>query len=132
MIDHASIIPLIGGATIAQTNVLQQKPTAMYSYEPFAANDQHIAKYYDDVPYITLDNHSGFSKQPKHEIINTVCPCAGLSSLSTTSSGDSEINDWMVNTADFVLTSMKPKVFWGENAPRLGTNAGKPVVDKLI
>ena len=41
------------------------------------------------------------------------------------------MNDWMVNVADYVLENLKPKVFWGENAPRLATNLGKPVRERL-
>jgi site-specific DNA-cytosine methylase len=34
-------------------------------------------------------------------------------------------------TAKYVLEEMKPKVFWGENAPRFAGEMGKPIVTKL-
>ena len=37
----------------------------------------------------------------------------------------------MVESADYVLSKVQPKVFWGENAPGLYGNMGKPVVEKL-
>ena len=65
------------------------------------------------------------------DVVNTVCPCAGLSSLSPSSSSDSTTNDWMVKSAEYVLESVRPTVFWGENAPRLASRMGEPVVNQL-
>ena len=71
------------------------------------------------------------------DYINAVCPCAGLSMLNTstntgTSRGtDAEKNKWMFDSAEYVLGRIKPKVFWGENAPGLFTTMGKGVVDCL-
>jgi len=44
---------------------------------------------------------------------------------------DAAQNDWMYNTSKFVLENIKPKVFWGENAPGLFTEMGKGVRNKL-
>ena len=127
----ASIIPLIGGATIAMENVLQKKPEYILSYEDFKANDKHLVDYYKGkVPY-HLYGDNGLPYLPHVEVINTVCPCAGLSSLSPTASGDAAVNDWMLTSANLVLGTLKPDVFWGENAPGLASNIGKPVVEKL-
>ena len=127
----ASIVPLIGGATIAMQNVLQRKPEYILSYEDFKANDSHLVQYYKGrVPYY-LYGDNGVPDVPNVEVINTVCPCAGLSSLSPTASSDAAANDWMLTTANFVLGSLKPQVFWGENAPGLASNIGRPVVKKL-
>tara|TARA_B100000282_G_scaffold30844_1_gene19793 strand:- start:76 stop:1275 length:1200 start_codon:yes stop_codon:yes gene_type:complete len=127
----ASIVPLIGGATIAMQNVLQRKPEYILSYEDFKANDSHLVQYYKGrVPYY-LYGDNGVPDVPNVEVINTVCPCAGLSSLSPTASSDAAANDWMLTTADFVLGTLKPQVFWGENAPGLASNIGGPVVKKL-
>jgi site-specific DNA-cytosine methylase len=65
------------------------------------------------------------------DVVNTICPCAGLSSLNVKPSGDAEINDYMTKTAKHVLEEIGPKVLWGENAPRLATKLGEPVVKKL-
>ena len=128
---YASIVPLIGGATIAMQNVLQRKPEYIISYDDFKANDNHLVEYYKGrVPYY-LYGDNGTPNLPSVEVINTVCPCAGLSSLSPTASSDATANDWMLTTADFVLGTLKPQVFWGENAPGLASNIGRPVVRKL-
>ncbi len=128
---YASIVPLIGGATIAMQNVLQKKPEYILSYEDFEANDNHLVEYYKrKIPYY-LYGDNRISNLPSVEIINTVCPCAGLSSLSPTANSDAAVNDWMLTTSNFVLDSLKPQVFWGENAPGLASNIGRPVVKKL-
>ena len=128
LMRFASIIPLIGGATIAMENVLQKKPEYILSYEDFKANDKHLVDYYKGkVPY-HLYGDNGLPYLPHVEVINTVCPCAGLSSLSPTASGDAAVNDWMLTSANLVLGTLKPDVFWGENAPGLASNIGKPVV----
>jgi site-specific DNA-cytosine methylase len=38
----------------------------------------------------------------------------------------------MITTAKYVLEEMKPRVFWGENAPRFAGEMGKPIVKKLM
>lgn len=130
MSNYASIIPLIGGETIAMEQVWGQRPDYILSYSDFQANDSHLNNYYNhEVPYLLLDE--GKRAPHKVDVINTVCPCAGLSSLSTTSGADNEKNDWMVNTSKYVLEELKPKVFWGENAPGLANKKGAPVVAKL-
>jgi site-specific DNA-cytosine methylase len=126
---HASIVPLIGGETIGQINAFGTKPDYLLSYTPFSNNDSHIVNHLKDVPYILLDQGG---KHPSYvDVVNAVCPCAGLSSLSPSSSSDSAVNDWMTITAKYVLEEMKPQVFWGENAPRLAGEMGKPVIAKL-
>jgi site-specific DNA-cytosine methylase len=41
------------------------------------------------------------------------------------------MNEWMFRSAEYVLGNIKPRVFWGENAPRLASKLGEPVVDRL-
>ena len=67
------------------------------------------------------------------DYINGVCPCAGLSMLNTSKSRglDAKANQWMIETAEYVLGRISPKVFWGENAPGLFTPMGEGVVNKL-
>ena len=71
------------------------------------------------------------------DYINGVCPCAGLSMLNTSKTSgisrgsDAEMNKWMFQSAEYVLGRIKPKVFWGENAPGLFTTIGLGVVDGL-
>ena len=126
---HASIVPLIGGETLGQMAVFGTKPDYLLSYSPFANNDSHLVNHLKDVPYILLDQGG---KHPHYvDVVNAVCPCAGLSSLSPSANSEASANDWMTITAKYVLEEMKPQVFWGENAPRFAGEMGKPVVEKL-
>ena len=126
---HASIVPLIGGETIGQIAAFGTKPDYLLSYSAFSSNDSHLVNYLKDVPYILLDQGG---KHPHYvDVVNAVCPCAGLSSLSPAANSDAAANDWMTTTAKYVLEEMKPKVFWGENAPRFAGAMGKPIVEKL-
>lgn len=128
--NYASIVPLIGGETIAMENVFGKRPTYIMSYEAFKANDSQLLEYYNnEVPYQLLDNFTGHLREV--DVVNAVCPCAGLSSLSPSASTDNKANDWMVESAKYVLGVTKPKVFWGENAPRLASKMGEPIVKKL-
>ena len=129
--NYASIVPLIGGETIAMQNVTGKKPEYILSYSAFDANDRQLVEYYENkVPYYHLDD--GVQRSiPSVDVINTVCPCAGLSSLSPSASSTNANNDWMLATARYVLGDLKPKVFWGENAPRLASKMGEPIVEEL-
>lgn len=127
---YASIIPLIGGETIAMQNAFGKRPEYIMSYSGFNANDSQLLNHYKhEVPYHVLDE--GGSHGGKVDVVNSVCPCAGLSMLNTSASADNAANDWMVESANYVLGEVQPKVFWGENAPGLYGNMGKPVVEKL-
>ena len=129
--SFASIVPLIGGETIAMQNVSGKKPEYILSYSAFEANDNQLVEYYDNkVPYYHLDGNMPKSL-PTVESVNTVCPCAGLSSLSPVAATNNSNNDWMISTAKHVLEHINPKVFWGENAPRLASKMGEPIVKNL-
>lgn len=131
--NYASIVPLIGGETIAMQQAFGTKPEYILSYEVFSNNDKHLLEYYGGtVPYTLLDNDtSKLGSAHGVDVVNTVCPCAGLSSLSPSSASDSPTNDWMLHTSRLVLEHIKPTVFWGENAPRLASKMGSPIVSKL-
>lgn len=128
--NYASIVPLIGGETIAMENVFGKRPEYILSYTDFEANDSQLLNHYDNsVPYLKLD--VGQLAPHSVDVVNTVCPCAGLSSLSPSSNANSSTNDWMVKSAEYVLESISPTVFWGENAPRLASKMGENVVSQL-
>lgn len=131
-ITHATVIPLIGGLTIAVQNILNKRPEYILSYSGFKNNDSQLLSYYNnEVPYYNLDEVDE-SFNPKYvDIVCSVPPCAGLSSLSTTSCAESSVNDWMMLSAEYTLNKIQPKVYFGENAPALGTNKGRPVALKL-
>jgi site-specific DNA-cytosine methylase len=134
-ITYASIVPLIGGENLGIMESMNgQLPEWILSYSDFQANDSHFVNYLRekknwDGEYALLDEDS--SKRSTVDVVNTVCPCAGLSSLSRTSGADSSVNEWMYTTAEYVLSEVRPKVFWGENAPRLFSKVGDKVVERL-
>ena len=75
---YASIIPLIGGETIAMQNAFGKRPEYIMSYSGFNANDSQLLNHYKhEVPYHVLDE--GGSHGGKVDVVNSVCPCAGLS-----------------------------------------------------
>ena len=52
MANYASIVPLIGGETIAMQNVFGSRPEYILSYDGFEENDKHLVEYYKgEVPY---------------------------------------------------------------------------------
>lgn len=133
---HATIIPLIGGEAIGVEKATGSPPEYILSYTAFASNDSHLVNYYAqrnlDVPYHNLDEGPNPHSHVKIDSVSSVCPCAGLSALSTQSHADNPANDWMYRTAEYVLSEMRPAVYWGENAPALYTNKGKKVREGLI
>lgn len=134
---YASIVPLIGGESLGVMEALDgQLPEYVLSYSPFASNDDHFIQYIRNTKgwtgeYIHLDKQPDYVPESV-DVVNSVCPCAGLSSLSTASGADSAVNEWLYTTAEYVLDKVAPKVFWGENAPRLYSNMGKKVADRLF
>lgn len=131
---HASIIPLIGGITLAQHEVSGTLPEYLMTYTGFQENESHLLNYYKDrygvdLPYHFIDQ--GQRPQYKVDIVNTVCPCAGLSMLSHGFGEHNQNNQWMIKTAEYVLTELQPQVFWGENAPNFIGKIGEPIREKI-
>lgn len=130
---HATIIPLIGGEAIGSEQALGTPPDYILTYSPFASNEKHLRAWYAergvDMPYVVLDQGG---KAPHHvDVISSVCPCAGLSFLSTGYGDHNTNNKWMVETAKYVLGDFRPSVFWGENSPNLAGSVGKNVRAQL-
>ena len=131
-ITHASIVPLIGGETIGSANAFGAPPIHFMSYEAFAANDSHILNYYDNqIPYYVLDKGMAPPLNERADVVSSVCPCAGLSTMSMGYGDDNPNNQWMKETANYILGEYKPKVFWGENAPGFAGKIGKTVREEL-
>ena len=135
---HETIIPLIGGVAIASEKVFGKPPERIYSYDAFGPNDSHLINYYQqrnlDIPYDVLDASGSDSRivaSKGPDVISTVCPCAGLSTLNHHSSADNPLNDWMARTAEFILGQVKPKVFWGENAPTFAGKTGEKIRKRI-
>lgn len=150
-IKFATIVPLIGGMTVGNTMATGSDPDFFLSYPAFKGNDSHAIEHFKETPYYTIDPESnemiqeeGSPKIPKNlfkdvDFVTAVCPCSGLSMMNTSSKegsssargADAQQNQWMYKSAEFILENVKPKVFWGENAPGLYTTAGVGVVEKL-
>jgi site-specific DNA-cytosine methylase len=135
-IKYAGIVPLIGGMVIGMKRALGYDPEAIISYPAFQDNDKFILDYMPQVPFFGIDpaTNKTASKPPSVDVVGALCPCAGLSQLNSASSRGAAApqNDWMYKSTEFVLEQMQPKVLWGENAPGLWGDVGKPVVDNLI
>ena len=114
-ITYGSIVPLIGGESIGVSEALgKQHPEWVLSYSPFEKNDSHyinhLTKQGWQGDYVKLDEDTKY-KAKTVDVVNTVCPCAGLSSLSHSASSDNPANNWMYESAEDVLGNIKPKVF---------------------
>jgi len=128
---HATIIPLIGGEAIASTNVFGERPEYILSYSAFKANESHLLNYWDhEVPYYLLDE--GGIHPHSVDVVSSVCPCAGLSMFSMDYGEHNQNNRWMIESAKYILGNVRPKVFWGENAPALAGKIGTPIRNQLI
>ena len=140
-IKYGIIIPLVGGMAVGNEMATGQKPNVMLSYPAFAKNDAHAKLNFPDVPFLEIDEaenkllkkeRSQLDSIGELDFVSAVCPCAGLSTLNSSNRGaDAPQNDWLYKTARFVFNEISPKVFWGENAPALGSASGEPVADKL-
>jgi site-specific DNA-cytosine methylase len=131
-ITHASIVPLIGGETIASHKAFGKPPMHLMSYEAFAANDKHIVNYYKNkVPYYVLDKGMSPPANERADVVASVCPCAGLSMMSHGYGDDNANNKWLTETAGYILGDYKPKVFWGENAPGFAGKIGSKIRNEM-
>ena len=125
---HATIIPLIGGLTLGQDAAFGEKSSHLLSFDAFAANDSHLRNWYkeDNIPYHMLDRDGPWLGE-KADVVGSVCPCAGLSQLSTAHGTDNPNNDWLIKSSKYILEDYRPEVFWGENAPGLAGSIGKDI-----
>lgn len=131
-----SIVPLIGGFTVGSKLATNQDPDFILSYGAFGDNDALCKNYFNQVPFQLIDDEETLPSPEIYsaiDFINTTCPCAGLSMMNASASrgANAPQNQWMFKTANFVLENLRPRVFFGENAPGLYTNLGKEVADKL-
>ena len=144
-IKWASIIPLIGGMSIANKLATNEYPQYLLSYAPFSNNEASLLKYWPNTKHLLIDENleevkSTIKERGKIDFVSSVCPCAGLSSLNSGGTADKNTkrgsdaiqNEWLYKAANFVLSEIKPKVYWGENAPALYTKTGQGVQNKLF
>jgi site-specific DNA-cytosine methylase len=135
-IKWGQIVPLIGGLCVANKKITGNDPAFLISYSPFAGNEENVKARFPNVPHHELDklDNGGFDIAANQDVdfVSAVCPCAGLSMLSNGSPEQrSSMNKWMLRSADFVTSHIKPKVFWGENAPALYSTRGEIVRNQL-
>ena len=133
-----TIIPLIGGSAIGCYKATGTMPFFHLTYSEFAGNESHFKRYWPHIPFINLDKKDHLKYDLTGlDFINSVCPCAGLSMLNSSQSShkgrgaDASQNKWMIESAEFVLGKIKPKVYWGENAPGLFTKTGEQMLKKM-
>lgn len=60
-IKWGTIVPLIGGMSIANKQVVKEDPSFLLSYEPFASNDSHCVNYFKNTPYLVIDENNKLS-----------------------------------------------------------------------
>jgi site-specific DNA-cytosine methylase len=134
-IKYAAIVPLIGGMILGAKRATGKDPEYIVSYPAFKGNDSILTNYLTEVPYHTIDpEHNTVSQNLEQvDFVNALCPCAGLSQLNSAASrgANAPQNEWMYKSANFVFETMKPRVFWGENAPALYGSVGAPVAERL-
>lgn len=138
-------IPLAGGFALGNMNIIGQPPVAITSYSPFESNDllyrRYLKKKGYDVPYYVLDKLTDIEKQELSKLFGTidfsssVPPCSGLSQAAQRKKGTrgtAAPNDWMYESARFLIGDIGVTVYAFENAPGLFTGSGDLVREKLI
>ena len=118
------IIPLIGGLALGCERATNYLPEVVLTYPEFCKNEVHLKNYWENFG-IKFQNVSEAKLTSSLAFIAALPPCAGLSMLnrSSTRGSNASQNIWITKTARYVLSILKPKVFWGENAPALFSNA---------
>lgn len=136
-----TMVPLIGGSAIGCSQATETLPQFHFSFDGFEANDEGILNYWKDekIPYYHIDSEEVPLTEKRFQnidFVNSVCPCAALARINTSTGemvgGNAPQNQWMYKSAEFILEKIKPTVYWGENAPALNMDAGKPVVANLM
>lgn len=136
-----TMVPLIGGSAVGCSIATGTTPQFHFSFDGFEANDVGILNYWKDkkIPYYHIDSQEVPLTEKRFQnidFVNSVCPCAALARLNTSKGekvgGNAPQNQWMYKSAEFILEKIQPKVYWGENAPALNMDAGKPVVKNLM
>lgn len=132
---YISFIPLIGGMAIANEQATGKKPKFVISYKNFEKNESNLKSYWPDVEWKILDAETNtMENEPDYsdiDFVSSVCPCAGMSMMSSTHSADSEVNDWLYKSSDYILGTIKPKVYFGENAPGLYSDNNIKVANRM-
>lgn len=132
---HLALVPLIGGMALGAEKTLGLPPEAVVSYDAFMGNDRFLLDYYKqrglNIPYHSLDEDGPTLSFSDIDIVTSVCPCSGLSTVNTKASAGCQQNEWMRVSTRWALEYARPRVLVGENAHTLATNMGRPVAQDL-
>lgn len=135
---YITFIPLIGGMAIANMQATGKKPEFVLSYDAFAKNESNLKNYWPDVDWHLLDAETNQLVEDVEldyndiDFVSSVCPCAGMSGLNCANRGaDNAANNWLYKSAEYILGTIKPKVYFGENAPGLYSEQNVKVLNKL-
>jgi site-specific DNA-cytosine methylase len=135
---YITFIPLIGGMAIANMQATGKKPEFVLSYDAFAKNESNLKNYWPDVDWHLLDAETNQLAEDVEldysdiDFVSSVCPCAGMSGLNCANRGaDNATNNWLYKSAEYILGTIKPKVYFGENAPGLYSEQNVKVLNKL-
>ena len=136
---YITFIPLIGGMAVANAKAVGHKPEFVLSYGAFAKNESNLKAYWPDVEWHLLDADTNDLVEedfnPDYsdiDFVSAVCPCAGMSGLNCSNrSADNATNNWLYKSAEYILGTIKPKVYFGENAPGLYSEQNVKVLNKL-
>ena len=112
------------------------------TFQEFESNSAHLARYWPDVPFANVSKGEHLALLSSGlldhlDFVTSVCPCSGLSMLNCSKDlgrgrgSDAGQNRWLIECAELVLGRIKPKVYWGENAPGLATKTGESMVRKM-
>lgn len=135
---YITFIPLIGGMAIANMQATGKKPEFVLSYDAFAKNESNLKNYWPDVEWHLLDAETNQLADDVEldyndiDFVSSVCPCAGMSGLNCANRGaDNATNNWLYKSAEYILGTIKPKVYFGENAPGLYSEQNVKVLNRL-
>ena len=135
---YITFIPLIGGMAIANMQATGKKPEFVLSYDAFAKNESNLKNYWPDVDWHLLDAETNQLSEDVEldysdiDFVSSVCPCAGMSGLNCANRGaDNATNNWLYKSAEYILGTIKPKVYFGENAPGLYSEQNVKVLNRL-
>ena len=135
---YITFIPLIGGMAIANMQATGKKPEFVLSYGAFAKNESNLKNYWPDVEWHLLDAETNQLSEDEEldyndiDFVSSVCPCAGMSGLNCANRGaDNATNNWLYKSAEYILGTIKPKVYFGENAPGLYSDQNVKVLNRL-
>ena len=136
---YITFIPLIGGMAIANAKAVGHKPEFVLSYGAFGKNESNLKNYWPDVEWHLLNAETNELEEPDFnpdysdiDFVSSVCPCAGMSGLNNANrSPDNATNNWLYKSAEYILGTIKPKVYFGENAPGLYSALNEKVLNKL-